>query len=150
MSRRSNRRRHVDLTLLAIVAALLGFGVISVYSSSYAYAQHLTGRGTYFFIHQIIWAALGLGAMIVAAVIDYGVWRRFAIPIMLVVLLLLGAVLMIPGELHGARRTLLHGHVQPSELAKVAMIIYIASWLASREKMLQDVRLGLVTFAVLL
>ncbi|HEY65408.1 MAG TPA: FtsW/RodA/SpoVE family cell cycle protein [Caldilineae bacterium] len=150
MSRQARAQRGVDLALLAIVVSLLALGILSVYGASYAAAQRLVGDPTYFFSRQLIWALIGVVAMIVAASIDYSIWRQLAIPIMILALILLVLVLIIGEERFGARRTLLHGRVQPSELAKIAVIIYIAAWLASREKVLRDVRLGLIPFAVLL
>ena len=146
----SRQRQHMDWMLLAVVASLLAFGVISVYSASYADAQRQTGNGAYYFLRQMIWAALGVGTMTVAAVMDYRIWRRYSIPIMAVALLGLLAVLVLSEERFGAQRNLFNGSVQPSEFAKIAVIIYLAAWLSSREKTLRDARLGLVPFGVLL
>lgn len=146
----SRQRQQMDWMLLAVVASLLAFGVISVYSASYADAQRQTGNGAYYFLRQMMWATLGVGAMTAAAVIDYRVWRRFSIPIMAVALLGLLAVLVLSEKRFGAQRNLFSGSVQPSEFAKIAVIIYLAAWLSSREKTLRDARLGLVPFAILL
>ncbi|MCS7222504.1 MAG: FtsW/RodA/SpoVE family cell cycle protein [Anaerolineae bacterium] len=144
------QRQRVDWMLLAIVASLLSFGVISVYSASYADAQRHTGNSAYYFSRQMIWATLGLGTMTAAAIVDYRIWKRYSIPIMAVALLGLLAVLMLSEERFGAQRNLFSGSVQPSEFAKIAVIIYLAAWLSSREKTLRDARLGLVPFAILL
>ncbi len=146
----SDTLHRVDLFLLAIIISLLAFGVISVYSASYAASQERWGEPTRLLIRQVRWALLGVMAMGVVAAIDYTVWRQFAIPIMIVALILLVLVLIMPTERFGARRALFNGSVQPSELAKLAVVIYIAAWLASREKTLRDIRLGLIPFSVLL
>ncbi len=146
----SNRRRGVDFVLLAIVASLLGFGVLSVYSASYADALRLKENSAYFFIRQLIWAGVGVVAMTFMALVDYRLWRRFAIPIMAVALVGLVAVLVFSEERFGAQRNLFSGSVQPSELAKLAVIIYLAAWLSTHEKNLRNVRLGLVPFAFVL
>ncbi len=148
--RGGKRRGHVDFVLLAVVATLLAFGVVSVYGASYADAQRLWGNGAYLFVRQMIWAMLGLAGMVIVTFIDYGVWRRLAIPVMVVALIGLVIVLMLSEERFGAQRKLFEGSVQPSELAKIAVIVYMATWLSSRERTLRDVRLGLVPFAILL
>lgn len=146
----SSRRRGVDFVLLAIVTSLLGFGVLSVYSASYADALRFKDDSAYFFIRQLIWAGVGVVAMLLTALVDYRIWRRFAIPIMAVALLGLVAVLVLSEERFGAQRNLVNGSIQPSELAKLAVIIYLAAWLSTHEKNLRNVRLGLIPFAFVL
>ncbi len=147
--KRQSKRRHIDFVLLAVVTTLLGFGVISVYSASYADAQRMLNNDAYFFHRQALWALLGVVAMIAVTLIDYNVWRRWSIPIMAMAILGLLAVLVFSEERFGARRNF-GGSIQPSELTKLAVIMYIATWLASREKTLRDARLGLIPFSVLL
>lgn len=150
MPQARKRGKHIDFMLLAVVTTLLAFGVVSVYSASYADSLRAWKDPTWLFERQLIWATIGVVAMTVTAAIDYSLWRRLAIPIMAVALIGLVLVLMLGSERFGAQRQLLNGSVQPSELTKVAVIIYIAAWLSSRRDKLSDVRLGLVPFAVLL
>jgi cell division protein FtsW len=146
----NKRKRNIDFMLLAIVATLLGFGIISVYSASYADAQRLKDNSAYFFIRQAAWASVGLCGMIAAAWIDYRWWRRFSLPIMAVALAGLVVVLVLSEERFGAQRNLFNGSIQPSEFAKIAVVIYLGAWLAGHQETLRDARLGLVPFAILL
>jgi cell division protein FtsW len=88
--------------------------------------------------------------MIITAMIEYHTWRRWSIPIMAGALLLLGLVLVIGSDRFGGQRWLLNGSIQPGELAKLAVIIYIADWLSSKGARIRQVTYGLVPFAILL
>jgi cell division protein FtsW len=144
----SNHR--YDYLLIVVVAALLIVGLMMVYSATFALGYQLYGQPTYFFIRQALWMGLGLIAMIVTALIEYHTWRRWSIPIMAGALLLLGLVLVIGHDRFGGQRWLLGGSVQPGELAKLAVIIYIADWLSSKGARIRHVTYGLVPFAILL
>ena len=157
MSQRTTRRTQrveiaprYDYLLIVITAALLIVGLMMVYSATFALGYQLYGQPTYFFIRQTLWMALGLIAMIVTARIEYHTWRKWSIPIMAGALLLLGLVLAIGSDRFGGQRWLLGGSVQPSEIAKLAVIIYIADWLSSKGARIRQVTYGLVPFAILL
>jgi cell division protein FtsW len=93
---------------------------------------------------------LGLLAMIIIARIEYHVWRRWSIPLMAGALLLLGLVLAVGSDRFGGQRWLLNGSIQPGEIAKLAVIVYIADWLSSKGERIRHVTYGLVPFAILL
>ncbi len=157
MSQRTTRRTQrveigprYDYLLIIITAALLIVGLMMVYSATFALGYQLYGQPTYFFIRQTLWMALGLIAMIVTARIEYHAWRKWSIPIMAGALLLLGLVLAIGSDRFGGQRWLLGGSVQPGEMAKLAVIIYIADWLSSKGARIRQVTYGLVPFAILL
>jgi len=139
-----------DYVLIMVTATLLALGLLMVYSASYVIAVREGEGPAYYFWRQLLWAALGIVGLLFMSWIDYRFWRRWAIPIMAITLLALLAVLIWGGKILGSRRTLLHGHVQPTELAKLALIIYVATWLASKGKKLQEVNYGLIPFACLL
>ena len=134
----------LDYPLVGIVATLIGLGLVMVYSASLAL------YGTAYFVKQIGIIFAGLAALVVMVLVPYGWWRRLAIPIMLGTVALLVAVLIVGEELLGARRTLFHGSVQPSEAAKLAVVIYVAAWVASKRNQLAEVQGGLFPFAVLM
>ncbi len=139
-----------DYPLLVLMAALVGFGLVMVFSASYAFAYVNTENPLYFFIRQLIWTGIGAGALVVALNIDYRLWKKWALPIMAITLLLLLLVLVFGAAKFGARRQFFDGSVQPSEIAKLAIIIYIAAWLSSKGSMARNVSISLVPFAVLL
>jgi cell division protein FtsW len=139
-----------DYLLIIAVAALLIAGLMMVYSATFALGYQLYEQPTYFFIRQLLWMGVGLLAMIIIARIEYHVWRRWSIPLMAGALLLLGLVLAVGSDRFGGQRWLLNGSIQPGEIAKLAVIIYIADWLSSKGERIRHVTYGLVPFAILL
>jgi cell division protein FtsW len=96
-------------------------------------------------------AILGLIIMLVLSVIDYHVWRRLAIPIMAIVLVALVCVLILPGVkvVFGSKRAFFDGAVQPSGMAQLAVVIYMAAWLSSKQGKLHRLTYGLLPFGLL-
>jgi cell division protein FtsW len=141
----------VDWLLVVAVVALLNIGLMMVYSSTTFHGVNfrLDEDPNKYFVSQIMWLAVGTGVLVFLARVDYHRWRRYSILIMAVVLALLGLVLILGQTKFGAQRWLLGGSVQPSELAKIAVVIYIADWLASKGDRIRNVTVGLIPFAVL-
>jgi cell division protein FtsW len=146
MSRRQTRTMRTDYALLLAVALLVVFGLMMVYSATFM----LRSDSGYFLKRQILWAALGLIMLVLTSRLDYVLLRRLALPIMGLSSLSLLAVLAVGRNTNGTRIWFLEGSVQPSEFAKLAFIIYIAAWLASKGDKIRDVTYGLIPFAVLL
>ena len=124
------KKRHVDITLLIIVMLLAGVGVISLFSSSYWRAELVFDDPYYFFRRQLMWIGLGALAAGVLSKIEIRYIER-SIPWVLlitIILLLLTFVDGIGTSYLGARRWLLIFGVslQPSEVAKLALILYLA------------------------
>ena len=134
----------LDYPLIGILATLLALGLVMVYSAS------VIQVGAQFFLSQILWIVLGTGVLIAMACIPFRLWQSLAIPVMAVALLALAAVLIFGDDRFGARRTLFNGRVQPSEFAKLAVVIYVAAWVASKGKKLTEVEGGLVPFSILM
>jgi cell division protein FtsW len=84
------------------------------------------------------------------ALIKYTVWTRLALPGLLLSIIGLGLVLLIGDERHGAIRGLSAGSYQPSELAKLVMVVYLSVWLYNRRDQLKDVWLGLIPLGTIL
>lgn len=142
--------KRIDYPLIIILASLLLIGLMMVYSSSFDFGYLVYDQPTYFFGRQIIWALLGTAGMIVMMSVDYHTWRRFSIPLMAGTLFLLMLLLIVGQERFGAVRSLLGGSVQPSELCKLIIIIYVADWLSSKGERIRMVTYGLVPFAILI
>lgn len=141
---------QVDYVLLLAVMALLLLGLMMVYSTTFDWSYAMTDNPSSFFLRQMTWVALGLLMMGILARIDYIWWRRLAVPVMGVALVLLVFVLTFGSTVFGAQRTFLNGSVQPSEPAKIAIIIYIAAWLSSKGEKLRQITYGLIPFSVLI
>jgi cell division protein FtsW len=150
MNRTKTTQPEFDYVLLVLVAALLGFGLVMLFSASYSVAYAWRDNPLYYFSRQLLWSTLGLIALSIMVNINYRAWDRLAIPILGVTLLGLAVLLVIGQPVFGSIRYFIKGSVQPSEVAKLAIIIYIAAWLASKGKDLRKVSYGLIPFAVLL
>ncbi len=115
-----------------------------VLSASSVVAEASYGSAWYFFERQVAWAVVGLGAFVVTARIDYRRWRRAVIPLLVVSVGLL-VVVLVPGlgiRVDGARRWLGFGPLrfQPTELAKLALLLFAADLLTRRVRELYDWR----------
>ena len=151
MKRVETRRRKkqaeycFDYTLLFIVLFLLGFGLIMVYStSSYeaSMSASLNYDEAYYLKHQAAATALGLVAMMVVSRIPYHFWEIFAIPGYLVSAVLIALVMTQLGiTAKGATRWLNLGvSVQPAEIAKLCMILFLASFICKMGKGIRSFR----------
>ena len=146
------RRHGPDFVLLTVAIMLVVIGLIAVYSSSYAIGFVNHGDSDFFVKRQALWALIGLGGLVAAMSIDYRVLMRLSPLLMLVALLGLAAAL-VPGlglatETGGPSRWIEVGpfSVQPSEFAKLAVLVYLAAWLAAKGPTVRDVALGVVPF----
>ena len=133
---------RADRWLLAITILLVGLGIVMIYSASAIRAQERFGDPTFFLKKQAVWAALGLLAMVWAVTWDLKRFRR-ATPILFLVSLLLLLLVLVPGigiKINGARRWLrLFGlSFQPAELAKLAAVLFLASYFARRQDRLDS------------
>jgi cell division protein FtsW len=143
-----------DYLLLVAAAMLVIAGMLAVYSSSFAVGYHEYGNTNYFVTRQAIFALVGVAAMVFFMRLDYNRLRVLSLPMMLVALLALLLVL-VPGigvERNGSARWLELGpiSVQPSEYAKLALVIYISAWLTSRGGDIHKFSLGFVPFVLML
>jgi cell division protein FtsW len=145
-----SRRLRFDYVLLLAVAALVIIGMMMVYSATFDWSYQEHQNSFLIASRQFLWVGLGLIGMVVAAVMPYYWWQRAAVPIMAVTLLLLVLVLIVGEEVFGARRSFFEGSIQPGELAKLTMVVYIAAWLTSKGDQIRDVTYGLIPFAVLI
>ena len=130
MSRGQLEQRLLVLVTLGLVA----FGLVMVYSATSAAAAVGGGNPSGFLQRQAIYALVGIGLMIAAARFDYHGLRLLAPGLIVVALVLCVAVLVAAPEINGARRWLQLGPAtfQPSELAKIALCIWVAAHLARR------------------
>jgi cell division protein FtsW len=144
-----------DYLIVAAVAALVVLGVIAVYSSSFALGILEYGDANYFVFRQVFFAVLGIAAMWLLMKSDYRRLRVVSPLLMLAAILGLVAVLL-PGigvDRNGAARWIAVGGpippLQPSEFAKLALIIYVSAWLAGRGEHVKAFWTGFFPFVVL-
>jgi cell division protein FtsW len=132
------------MLLLAVVAVLNVVGVVMVLSASSVASLTDYGSPWYFFVRQLLWTALGIVAFVVGLRIDYRSWRRFVVPFLIVSGALLVLVLM-PGigvYVAGSRRWVgpSFARFQPTELAKLALLLYAADLVSRRAHEVDDWR----------
>ncbi len=128
------RTRYLDLYILVVTLALAAFGILAVYSASGAGALTPNNMA----VRQFIYFVFGLGLMVVFSLLDYRIFRGVAPILYAGAIFLLTAVLVVGKVIAGARRWFDFKVVtfQPSEAAKIAVIIGLAAFISSRgEKM---------------
>ncbi len=140
------RASNPFLGLLAIVVILNLVGLVMVLSASSVDSLEEYGSSWYQFQRQLLWLAIGAVALFVTFKVDYRVWRRLA-PVFLGVAVLLLVLVLVPGlglEVNGASRWLGWGHarIQPSEIAKLALLVFVADLLARRAHRITESRLS--------
>lgn len=126
--------RGIDLAFLAAVLLLVALGTVEIYSSSAVYALQKFGSSAYFLKRQIIYVGLGLVAMLGAARFDYRRYQRFTYLLLVGALVLLVGVLVFGARVNEARRWFHFGPLsfQPVEIAKLALVVYLAYSLAKK------------------
>lgn len=144
---RKKSRPPVDVVLAAATIALLGFGVVMVYTSSVIEAATVFRDSQYFLRRQAIYAGAGLAIMLFVSRIDYHRLKPFTYPILAVVTGLM--ILSVAGFGHtggGAARWLKLGpiNVQPSEAAKLALILWLAYSLEKKRERMKSFSIGML------
>ncbi|MDP4031088.1 MAG: putative lipid II flippase FtsW [Patescibacteria group bacterium] len=124
--------KSFDLVLLTLVVVVSLFGLIMVYNASVVEADALFADKYYFLKQQALWLVIGLASLVAAAYFPLS-WVKKISPILLLVTLLSLVLVLIPGlgtEALGARRWLALGdfRLQPTELAKLSLLVYLAAW----------------------
>ena len=143
------RALGIDVPMLIIVVTLLVFGLLMVYSSSWDASLLIDKEPTYVFTRQLIWVGIGVIVCAVASVFDYHRYGKLVIPMMIAIIGLLIAVLVANQVRFASARSLFSGSVQPSELAKLAIILYLAVWLDNRQETLSSFKEGLLPLGII-
>ncbi|MDX1616895.1 MAG: putative lipid II flippase FtsW [Candidatus Promineifilaceae bacterium] len=138
---------QIDMWLALTVAGLVVIGMLMVYSTTFDYGLRFHDEAIYFLKRQSAALIIGTATAIAILQFDYTVLRRLSVPFMAIVLLLLVGVLIVGEQIFGARRGLIAGSLQPSELAKLATILYVAHWLSSKGERIKQLSYGLVPFS---
>lgn len=141
----------VDIPFVLALVCLLVFGLMMVYSTDLDASLRMDQDPGYIFQRQVMWVALGLAAMIFLAFFDYHNFEKLVVFFALGVIILLFVVLIRNEVQFNSSRALFNGSVQPAELAKVAVILYLAVWLSKRNTdQLADFRSGLISLLIIL
>ena len=136
------KKKPYDLTLLVTLFLLVGFGLVILYSTS-AYNGEVKFHDTFYYLKKQMFATgLGIAGMLFVANVDYHIWRHLAVLGYLVSILLSVAVLFVGEEYNGSKRWLSLGpfSFQPSEFAKVAVILFLAHLVTKNVKEMGKMR----------
>ena len=153
----TEKRGRVDMSFLVLVLGLLAGGVLMVLSSSYPRAYydpgHITGgNAAYYFIRQLVYSAAGCLVMLLASRLPMGFYRRYAPHFLALTIVLLLLVPVIGVKANGSRRWLGVGGLtlQPSELAKLAVILFFAVMICRFRERMHSFRYGILPFLAVL
>ena len=146
---RQNSTGLLDLPFLLLVVLLTLVGLLMMFSASYARAKWETDNPAYYFVRQAGFAALGIGVMLLVGKLNYFIWFRTALLILGGSVFLLILVPLAGVEVNGAKRWLSLAGIrfQPSELAKLGMILAFAAMMAAWQDKMESFRYGVVPYA---
>mgnify|MGYP006157938953 FL=1 len=144
----TRRGIDIDFPLLAGCLALLGLGLVMITSASSEVAAVQSGNPLYHMIRHLIYLAIGLGAALVTLLVPMALWQRYSGMLLLAAVVLLILVLL-PGigrEVNGAKRWIGLGvfNLQPSELAKLFSVMFIAAYLVRRQEEVREKLTGFI------
>ncbi len=139
----------IDLPLLVLFGLLLAIGSLMIYSTTFDWSYQDFGSDTYIFMQHVRNLSIGGTIFILLTFINYRIWKRFVVVLLLVTIASLIAVLLFSDLTFGARRAFLEGSYQPGELAELTVVIYMAAWLGSKNTKVRSVTFGLIPFTVL-
>lgn len=147
------KRGTPDFQLLILTLLLVGFGLIMVFSASSSLTLALEKYGNdplYFVKRQIVWVVLGTFVMFTAMNIHYSKFKKWYAPIFIVTLILLLAVAFTE-RINGAKSWLSIGKmgIQPTELAKISIILYLSALITKKGERLRDLRTGYIPVMVI-
>ncbi|HFQ93213.1 MAG TPA: hypothetical protein ENK32_04340, partial [Anaerolineae bacterium] len=138
-----------DYWLILAASGLVLIGMLMVYSTTFDYGLRFQDDATYYFRRQFTALLIGLAAALIIMQFDYHVLRRFSVPLLGLTIAGLLVVLFFGDAIFGAQRGFYEGSYQPSEIAKLATILYIAHWLHSKGDRIKKVSYGLLPFSIL-
>lgn len=143
-------RGAMDVPFLLLTLLLLVIGVVMVLSASFARAYYSDGNATYYFSRQLFFAITGIAIMILASRFPIGFYRRFSGMILLFSIVMLLLVLVGGVRANGARRWFQIGSItfQPSEIAKIAVILFDAQLICQYRKKMDTFRQGVLPLGI--
>ncbi|OMD72164.1 putative lipid II flippase FtsW [Paenibacillus odorifer] len=147
------KRGTPDFQLLILTLLLVGFGLVMVFSasSSLTLASPKFGNDPLYFIkRQVIWIVLGIVVMFIAMNIHYSKFKKWYVPIFIITVILL-LVVAFSEKINGAKSWLSIGKlgIQPTELAKISIILYISALITKKGERFRDFRTGYIPVMVI-
>jgi len=152
MKENSLGKPAIEFTLIACIILLAGIGFGFLYSASKPIAEKFHDNAYYYLIKQGIFLLVGIGAFFISLFLDYSIYKKYIKVIVFSTILLL-IITLIPGigrEVNGGRRWIVINLIfdkvqfQPSELAKIVVVFYLASVLSNKEEYIKDFYKGVL------
>jgi cell division protein FtsW len=155
LGRKRQRIGHIDYPIVLMVGLLCAFGLVMVFSASYYYAQNTASvgyDGYYFIRKQAMYLAIGFPLMLLVSLIDFRKLEKFKVIAILLSIILLVAVLAFGQETNGAKRWIVVGgqSIQPSEIAKFGMMLYMCSFMARKHAVMQNFTKGMLPMLLII
>lgn len=146
------RTGRIDITFLVLVLSLLTVGLVMLFSASYASAYYYQNNSFYYISRQLLFASVGVVVMFIAAFFDYHHFQKLSLPLMGVTLFLLVLVRILPPNEDGFHRwiDLYFFNIQPSEIAKFAVVVLFSQMVSVNYKKLKSFKYGILPYMVVL
>ena len=141
----NGRPTQVDWILAMMTGTLVLFGIMMVFSTTFDLSYYWYGSRFVMLVKHLWHLSVGLIALVLCALVDY---RKLRLPIVAVCMLIATIFILILVLFIGIDRGLVAGSYQPSELAKLVTVIYLAVWMSSKQDQLKDFWYGMAPFAV--
>jgi cell division protein FtsW len=141
---------HLDVPLLLIILGLITFGLVMLYSASWDFAVTHGMAPASILLKQVRMILIGLVLAVIASLIDYHIYKRYIVLIMAATITLLFLVLVFGRGASGPARGLFGGSVQPSELSKLVIILYLSIWLSAKKEQIRSFSFGFLPVIAIL
>lgn len=147
------KRGTPDFQLLILTLLLVGFGLVMVFSASSSHTLASSKFGNdplYFMKRQIVWVALGTVVMFIVMNIHYSKFKKWYVPIFIITIILL-IIVAFTERINGAKSWLSIGSlgIQPTELAKISIILYLSALITKKGERLRDLRTGYIPVMII-
>jgi cell division protein FtsW len=147
--KRKRKTGHIDYPIVLMIGLLCAFGLVMVFSASYYYAQNTASvgyDGYYYIRKQAMYLAIGFPMMLIISLVDFRKLERFKVVGILLSIALLVLVLVFGQETNGAKRWIVIGgqSIQPSEIAKFGMMLYMCAFMAKKHAVMQSFSKGML------
>ena len=146
-----DERGLLDVPFLVLTVLLVLIGVLMMFSASYARAYSAEGKATYYFARQAVFAIVGIGIMLFFSTWNYQIWRSVSFFILAAAIVFLLLVPLIGIEENGAKRWIYLGFTsfQPSEVAKLGIVLTFASMISYYRERMQSFREGILPLSLI-
>ncbi len=146
-------RGKMDFSILLMVSVLCAFGLVMIFSASYYYAQHYSGANndsSYYLKRQLVYLIVGYPTMLLISLINYRVIERLRSVFLAISIILLVMVLLWGQDLNGGKRWLNFAgiSIQPSELAKFGLMIFMCSYMSRHRNEMNTFRFGMAPMLI--